>query len=197
MLKSFTSSNGYSFTADAGFFDKLTQSSPIPIPGATVTFAVERKNGVKFIYSDVEGTATLPAAASTDTGSAEAATSAGWVNPYAGYTLRLRRIVDRNNNVITLVYEGANGNGRLTSVKDPTNRALNFSYPSSTQTAITDPASRTWTLIWDTGNHLLQVDNSATGVSTRSFKITYNDYGSIKRITTLKDWKTNAEDAQH
>ncbi len=89
-------------------------------------------------------------------------------------------ITDRNNNAITIAHNSA---GMVTSVTDPTSRAITFSYTSGKLTGISDPISRSWTLHYDSNDDLTSVDLPAVGSTTYSVGYGYNANHDITSIT--------------
>ncbi|KAB3527512.1 RHS repeat-associated core domain-containing protein [Alkaliphilus serpentinus] len=89
---------------------------------------------------------------------------------------KLTAITDRNNNTITLQYDG---NGNLSYVIGASGKRLTFSFENGRIRTITDPALRTIKYTYDSLGNLLEVKGLNGGIK----KYTYNSYG----LTSITD----------
>lgn len=95
---------------------------------------------------------------------------------------RLTKIIDNNDNSITMQYTGL----LLTTATGPAGRSLNFEYDSNNRLIrITDPAGRTIVFIYDTNGNLSSVQDLNGG----STSFAYGQYG----LTMITDPKGNNE----
>uniref|UniRef100_A0A7C4VR74 DUF1566 domain-containing protein n=1 Tax=Desulfatirhabdium butyrativorans TaxID=340467 RepID=A0A7C4VR74_9BACT len=94
---------------------------------------------------------------------------------------RLASITDKNNNVITLMYE----NNLLTQIVDTVGRSIDFSYNLSDKiTRITDPEGRTLMFDYDDTGNLI----SATNMNGHATTFSYDD---MHQVLSVKDPRGN------
>jgi RHS repeat-associated protein len=134
---------GGTFTAAPGYFETLVKN-----PDGS--FTLRQKDGTVFHFASIPNTPFL----------------------VGGPVYRVTSITDRNNNTITLLYDGA---GRLTSVTDTYGRSLTLSYSTQNKlTGVTDPLGRTTTFAYDaTGRQLLQITDPENKITQYSYNFLY------------------------
>lgn len=89
-------------------------------------------------------------------------------------------IADRNNNQVTLNYDGS---GKLSTVTGPAGRTLTFTYGTNNKIAtIIDPAGRTFAYGYDSNNNLISYTDPAGNTTQYA-------YDSQHRLTTITDPK--------
>ena len=93
-------------------------------------------------------------------------------------------IADRSGNTITLAH---NTSGYVTSITDPTSRAITLSYTGTKITGVTDPLGRTWSIAYDSGTgDLLSVSYPLLTGQTVASKVQYG-YDAAHDITSITD----------
>jgi RHS repeat-associated protein len=142
---------GGTFITGPGYFDKLVQTS-------STTFAVTTKEKTVFTFALVPNTPFFVG---------------------GGPVYRLTSIVDRNNNVTTLIYS----NGNLTSITDTYGRSLLLGYNGQNKLiSITDPLLRTTTLVYDsTGRQLLKITDPENKFIQYSYNLLYQLTGKVDK----------------
>jgi len=103
----------------------------------------------------------------------------------------LASIIDRNDNRITLNYDGS---GKLSSVTDSAGRSLTFTYGTNNKIAtVTDPAGNVFSYGYD-GNNNLTIASDPAG---NTLRYTYDSYHRLTGITDPKGvtYLTNTYDS--
>ena len=93
---------------------------------------------------------------------------------------RVTRILDRNNNQISLNYNGSN----LSQVTDTVGRTFNFAYSGSLLATITDPIGRVLRFNYDTASNLTSFQDARGNFNSYQ-------YDAFNRLTRIVDGRQN------